>query len=83
LRLQKKFWGNSEKAAKRAQKGIDFIVGSCHDRCLSSQTGHLREALKEAPLLGQTTVELRARGSQQARTAVVELRSLSVGLEGP
>ena len=65
------------------QQGIDFIVRSCHDRCLSSQTGHLREALKEAPWLGQTTVELRARGSQPARTAVVELRSLSVGLEGP
>jgi hypothetical protein len=26
------------------QKGIDFIVRSCHDRCLSGQAGHLREA---------------------------------------
>ena len=63
--------------------GIDYIVRSCHDRCLSGEEGHLREALKQAPVLGQTTVELRARGSQPARTAVVDLRSLSVGLAGP
>ena len=34
-------------------------------------------------MLGQTTVELRARGSQPARTAIVELRRVLVGLEGP
>ena len=65
------------------QQGIDFIIRACHDRCLSGQAGHLREGLKQAPVLGQTTVELRARGSQPARTAIVELRRVSVGLEGP
>jgi hypothetical protein len=63
--------------------GIDFIIRSCHDRCLSSERRHLREALKQAPCLGQTTVELRARGSQPARTALVELRRVSVSLKGP
>jgi len=65
------------------QHGIDFIIRANHDRRLSGQAGHLREALPQAPVLGQTTVALRARGSQPARTALVELRRVSVGLAGP
>jgi len=43
----------------------------------------LREALAQAPVLGQTTVEVRARGSQPARTAMVEIRSVRIDLKGP
>jgi hypothetical protein len=43
----------------------------------------LREALASAPVLGQTTVELRARGSQPARTAIVALRAAKLDLDGP
>jgi hypothetical protein len=65
------------------QHGIDFLIRACHDRCLSGGAGHLREALQRAPVLGQATVALRARGSQPARTALVELRCVTVGLKGP
>ena len=34
-------------------------------------------------MLGQSTVEVRARGGQPARTAIVELRSQRVDLDGP
>ena len=43
----------------------------------------LREALAQAPVLGQSTVELRSRGGEPARTAIVELRSVQVDLDGP
>lgn len=54
--------------------GVDFVVRSCHDRCISGQDEHLRKTTSAAPLLGTSTVELRARPGQAARTAKVELR---------
>jgi len=65
------------------QHGIDFVIRARHDRRLAEEAGHLQEALSRAPILGQTTVELRARPGQAARTAIVELRRVRVDLDGP
>src|SRR5207302_10445248 len=65
------------------QQMIDYIIRGYQDRCLAEGKGHVREALAQAPVLGQTTVEVRARGSQPARTAMVEIRSVRIDLKGP
>ena len=65
------------------QWGIDFIIRGFQDRRLADEAGRLREALARAPVLGQSTVELRSRGGEPARTAIVELRSVQVDLDGP
>lgn len=65
------------------QQGVDFVVRSGPDRRLAEADGRLRAALEAAPVLGRATVELRARAGQSARTAVVEIRSLRVALDGP
>lgn len=64
-------------------QGVDFIIRACHDRRLADGAGKLKEALAGAPVLGQSTVELRSRGGEPARTAIVELRSVQVDLDGP
>ena len=63
--------------------GMDFIIRGCQDRRLADEAGKLRESLARAPVLGQSTVELRSRGGEPARTAIVELRSVQVDLDGP
>lgn len=65
------------------QHGVDFVIRSCQDRRLAEPLGHLRETVARAPLLGRTTVEVRSRGGQPARTAIVEVRSVRVDLDGP
>lgn len=65
------------------QHGVDFVVRATVDRRLADGAGHLRQALARGPLLGRCTVEVRARGGQLARTAIVELRSSRVDLDGP
>jgi hypothetical protein len=65
------------------QHGVDFVIRNCHDRRLADPAGHLWEQVAQAPLLGRTTVEVRARGAQPARTAIVEVRSMRVDLDGP
>jgi hypothetical protein len=65
------------------QRGVDFIIRAAQDRRLAQEAGKLKEALARAPLLGQSTVELRSRGGEPARTAIVELLSVQVDLEGP
>jgi hypothetical protein len=65
------------------QHGWDFVIRGYHDRRLAQKAGHLREVVGQAPLLMQSTVEVRARGSQPARTAIVELRRVKVDLDGP
>jgi hypothetical protein len=65
------------------QHGVDFVIRAYHDRRLAGEAGHLWQALEQAPVLGQTTVELRARPGQPARTAIVEVRSVRVDLDGP
>src|SRR5207245_8467409 len=58
------------------QTGMDFVIRGCQDRRLADEAGKLRESLAKAALLGQSTVELRSRGGEPARTAIVELRSV-------
>lgn len=65
------------------QHGVDFVIRACQDRRLADEAGSLRAALDAAPVLGQSTVEIRARPGQAARTALVELRSVRVDLDGP
>lgn len=64
-------------------RGGDFIIRGYHDRRLADEAGHLREALAQAPVLGQMTVEVRARGGAPQRTAIVEVRRVRVDLDGP
>lgn len=65
------------------QHGVDFVIRSVHDRRLAEGAGHLRQALAGAAVLGQSTVEVRSRAGQPARTAIVQLRSVRVHLDGP
>lgn len=65
------------------QLGIDFIIRGYQDRRLADEAGKLREALAKAPVLGEGMVQLRSRGGEPARTAIVELRSVQVDLDGP
>ena len=65
------------------QHRVDFVIRASQDRRLADEAGRLRETLASAPVLGQGTVELRARAGQPARTARVELRSRRVALDGP
>jgi len=71
-----------ETIQKCRQHGVDLVIRACQDRRLAGQSEHLRAAVAQAPVLGQTTVEVRARGGQPARTAIVELRSVRVDLDG-
>ena len=63
--------------------GVDFIIRSGQHRRLAEDAGTLLEALEQARVLGQSTVEVRTRGGQPARTAIVELRRAPVQLDGP
>jgi hypothetical protein len=65
------------------QHGVDFIIRSGQHRRLAQDAGSLLETLERAPVLGQSTVEVRTRGGQPARTAIVELRRARVQLDGP
>jgi hypothetical protein len=65
------------------QHGVDFVIRACQDRRLAGQNERLRQVVAHGPVLGQTTVEVRARGGQPARTAIVQLRSVRVDLDGP
>jgi Transposase DNA-binding/Transposase Tn5 dimerisation domain len=65
------------------QHGVDFVIRAAVDRRLAKGAGHLRAALAQGPALGRSTVEVRARGGQPARTAMVELRRVRVDLDGP
>jgi Transposase DNA-binding/Transposase Tn5 dimerisation domain len=65
------------------RRGVDFIIRAYHDRRLAAGAGHLFETLAQAPVLGQTTVEVRARPGQPARTAMVAVRAVRVDLDGP
>jgi hypothetical protein len=65
------------------QHVVDFVIRSGQDRRLAETTAHLPAALAHAPVLGQTTVAVRARPGRPARTAIVELRSVRVALAGP
>lgn len=65
------------------QHGVDFVIRSCQNRRLANEAGHLWTAVAQAMVLGRRTVELRARPGQAARTAIVELRSVRLAVDGP
>ncbi len=65
------------------QHGIDFVIRASQNRRLADEAGRLSEALEKARVLGLSTVELRSRGGEPARTAVVEIRAVKVDLDGP
>jgi hypothetical protein len=65
------------------QHGVDFVIRACQDRRLADEAGRLKEALTQAAVLGETTVEVRSRAGQPARTAIVQVRSMRVDLDGP
>ena len=65
------------------QHGIDFVIRASQNRRLADEAGRLSEALEKAMVLGLSTVELRSRGGEPARTAVVEIRAVKVDLDGP
>lgn len=52
------------------------MIRACQDRRLADQAGRLKEALAQAPVLGETTVAVRGRGNQAARPAVMAIRSV-------
>jgi Transposase DNA-binding/Transposase Tn5 dimerisation domain len=68
---------------KAAYRFFPFVIRGYQNRRLAQEAGSLRQALAQAPVLGQSTVEVRARGGQAARTAKVQLRSVRVDLDGP
>lgn len=65
------------------QHGVDFVIRASQNRRLADDQGHLFAALENAPVLGMSTVELRSRGGEPARTAIVEMRAVRVNLDGP
>jgi hypothetical protein len=65
------------------QHGVDFLIRAYQDRRLAGGAGRLWEAVAQAPVLGRSRVELRARPGQAARVAQVEIRSVRVDLDGP
>jgi hypothetical protein len=65
------------------RRGIDFIIRAYHNRRLAQGEGHLFEKLAQGPVLGHTSVEVRARPGQSARTAIVAVRAVRVDLDGP
>jgi hypothetical protein len=65
------------------QHGVDFVIRACQDRRLAAAAGRLWPTLAQAAVLGRSTVEVRSRAGQPARTAIVELRSVRVDLDGP
>lgn len=65
------------------QHGVDFVIRACQNRRLAHEQGRLFDALENAPVLGMSTVELRSRGGEPARTAIVEIRVARVELDGP
>lgn len=73
-----------ETMEKLYQDFVDFVIRACQDRRLADEeSNHLRQKVAQAPLLGQKTVEVRSRGGEPARTAIVEVRSVRVDLDGP
>ena len=65
------------------QRGVDFVIRACQNRRLAGEATHLWESLEQAVVLGQAEVALRSRRGQDARRAMVEVRSRKGDLKGP
>lgn len=73
-----------EPIALLQQERVDFVIRAYQDRRLAGEEScRLRQKVAQAPRLGRTTVEVRSRGGEPARTAIVEVRSVRVDLDGP
>jgi len=72
-----------EPIERCGRQGVQFLIRAFHNRVLSAGAGHLKEAVRRAPVCGQMRVEVRARGGQAARVAQVEVRSLTLNFNGP
>lgn len=73
----------AETTLRIRAKGGDFIIRANQNRALEYEPLHLFEAAGRAPVLGEFTVELRARPGQAARTARVRVRARQVTLRAP
>jgi hypothetical protein len=65
------------------QHGVDLVVRAGQDHRLAAESGRLKTVAAQGPVVGQMRVELRSRGGQPARTAIVEVRCGRVDLDGP
>jgi len=76
--------GDFYEPIQRCQRQrVEFVIRAFHDRVLSGGQGHLKAAVAQAPVCGQSSVELRARAGRAARTAQVEVRTATLSLNGP
>jgi hypothetical protein len=76
--------GDFYEPIERCQRyGVDFIIRGCQNRRLAGEPGYLKEALEQARVRGQMSVELRSRPGQAARTASVVVRTATVISKGP
>ena len=76
--------GDFYEPIERCQRqGVQFLIRAFHDRVLSDGAGHLKEAMRQAPVCGHWNVEVRARAGRAARVAQVEVRWLGLSFNGP
>lgn len=73
----------AETTVRIRAKGGDFIIRACQDRALEHEPLHLFEAARRAPIMGEWSVEVRARPGQPARTARVHVRARAVTVRAP
>jgi hypothetical protein len=64
-------------------QGVDFVIRSCQDRRLAEGVGHIQTVLGQAEALGQTTVAVRGGKGLAKRTAIMEVRSVRLTVDGP
>ena len=72
-----------EPIERCSRLGIHFIIRAYRDRKVVDHDDHLKAAVARSPVLGQMTVELRARAGQPARTAMVAVRAGNLTVQGP
>lgn len=64
-------------------KSVNFVIRANQARALADEGGSVFDAVKAASCLDSFSLELRSRPGVKARTAKLELRSVSVTLRGP
>jgi hypothetical protein len=62
---------------------VEFVIRAAKDRALSDQDQPLFAAVAGERVRGYHTVQLRARPGQPARTALLEIRAMTLTLRGP
>ena len=66
-----------------SSSAVGLLVRACRPRTLEKENGSVFDAVAQAPLLGQFTLDLRARPGASTRTARLEVRAKTVTLRGP